>query len=208
MDFTLFAIVITTLCILIVVMSSLYFDYLPTAKAGHVGNWHFRFGIDRAQTNTLNVNGENVDVSGMPKYIVRGESMKQYGIHSGQTIFVERINKEQASTIEQHPVLLFSIRKKHYHLCDSRYKLRKYIGTIDDIKANADTVFEQYRERIDVSLSDFQKDFNERIKDLRKEPDYDKKKYILSVTYRKKERRNHYNMHSTDTVRGVVKYVL
>lgn len=208
MSFSIFTIVVAILLLLQIVMIVLHIDIIKTVKAGDKSDYHFGYRLNTLRTNVLRIGDKSVNVSNLNRLQVCGNSMKDYNIFDGQMVFVESIDLESAKFISNHPVLVFSLKKNETtRFRDSRLKLRKFVGYID-ISSSCNDAFDTYRDRIQICKEDFCQEYNDRLKILKQDNNYLAKKYILSATFNEKRKKYHYSIHSTETVNGVVRYVL
>lgn len=207
MELNTFAIVVSTLLLLQVIAILLRIQIVYTVKAGSKDSYHLCFGLNAKKQDYITVNGEKKNISSLTRLLVRGNSMKDFNISNGQTVFVERLSKSASSSICDHPVLVFTLKEEKYPL-DSTYKLRKFIAYQNLKNVDWHIVYNTYRERIYIDEEAFVSECKSRRDILKKEDPNFSKKYILSATFLEKENRYHYSIHNVDTVFGQVKYVL
>jgi len=183
-------------------------SFVLTAKAGDINDYHFRYSIKKYNNKYLNVNGQIVDVSHLLQRNVSGESMKDYNIHNGQTIFEQKLTMQEILNLQDFPILVYRLEQnENTKLLDSKIKLRKFVGLID-LTETANTVYEKYSNRIKIDKECFLDEFNTRQQHLNLNPENKNKKFILSATHSTKLNRYHYSIHAADTVEGIVKYVI
>ncbi len=179
---------------------------LTTVKAGSVDDFSFRYGGTFHHYKYVRVNGRAVDVSTLKRFAVSGDSMTDYAIHSGQQVFVRPISVDEAQVLDKRPILVFHMKPKN--IIDSKFKLRKFLGYVDLESCNSEDVFNLYEQDIKLTKDEFINEYNARLQKLTADGAMFKGKYILSATYRTKEKKYHYSLHKSDNVFGVVEYVL
>ena len=85
--------------------------FLQYVKAGKVDDFCLRYAfVLNAHKKQLRVKGILHDVSSLLMFVVHGNSMCQYGVKSGQRIFVQKLNDNTSKdAIQTHPMLMLSI---------------------------------------------------------------------------------------------------
>lgn len=175
-----------------------------TTMAGDVDKFCFAFQMSSNKHHEyLIVNNDRVDVSKDMSLIVCGESMQKYNIHNGQRVYIRCYKGEDYKNIKGTPILL--IKYKHhknwlYKLFASEYKLRKFIGYVDDFSK----VENLYNENMGISKEQFLKDV-QKSKDKLNEREV---KVMLSETFDVELCRNRYSVHHADNAVGMVRYAV
>lgn len=172
------------------------------AKAGNIKDF---YGIFTILQRYPKHNEYEDNVKNTKCLSVRGNSMKKYEIQNGDTIFIEKYSDSDKFGITTYPVLVFQLKiKRLSDVFDSRYKLRKFVGYIDDL--NAESMYNQYINRINCSKDDFIRCIDSKIHLIEKRKE--RKKYVLSETYDEKKDMTLYSLHSVESIYGKVKFAI
>lgn len=179
------------------------YGIFSTAKAGEADKYVFKIGVGkRLDKKRLD------DKKNWLQLLVNGNSMKDYGIVDGNSIWVQKYNEEERANIMSFPVLVLSLVdpiKKN----DSLYKLRKFVGYVENSDNGIDwgMVYEKYKSRVKPSVSkdefiasckhSYAKSY-ERLKN--------DDKIVLSETFDETVRKYHYSVHAVNQVYAKVKY--
>lgn len=198
-----FIIVISIILIIQIISICSFIRFCPVAKAGKVSKFYWKFKLLYGkEPNTIVCDGEQINVSSYEELYVHGNSMKDYDIHNGQKVLVSVFKDQEKQSIEGFPVLAFHI----YNMkCQSPYKLRKFVGYVDDIKArNWVDLYNRYSERIKIDETQFVSDLNKKnINDLNSP-----ERYILSETYEDDSNIYRYSLHPVSSLYAKVMYVI
>ena len=175
---------------------------LPVAKAGKVSKFYpKKKTIIGSMPNKITRNGESINVGNDEKMIVHGNSMGKYKIYDGQRIYVRKLNDDEKNAINTYPVLVFNIidnpNKK-----DAKYKLRKFVGYIDN--DNWDKIYEKYQHRISINRQDFIEQCKKKYSSI---PHIEYGNLILSETYDEDNHIMAYSLHPKSLIYGKVEYV-
>lgn len=173
------------------------------AKAGKVTKFHWKYKILTGKRPKSIMCGDRpVDVSGYKALYVYGNSMKDYDIHNGQEVFVKELDERAKEKIRDFPVLAFHI---YNTLCQSPYKLRKFVSYIDLGHVDWERVYREFHQRIRVPKAQFIEECEEK---QDKERQNKVSRYILSETYDEDLGTYHYSLHPVSSLYGIVKYVI
>ncbi|MBD5292823.1 MAG: hypothetical protein HDS23_06210 [Bacteroides sp.] len=198
-----FIIVISIILIIQIISICSFIRFCPVAKAGKVTKFYWKYKLlFGKEPNTIICDGEKINVSSYEELYVHGNSMIDYDIHNGQKVFVSVFDNQEKQSIEGYPVLAFHI----YNMkCQSPYKLRKFVGYIDDINArNWVDLYHRYRERIKINETQFVSDLNKKnVNDLNLA-----ERYILSETYEDDSNVYRYSLHPVSSLYAKVMYVV
>jgi len=200
---------IAVFTVLILVFLPSIIAYLVTigniqyVKAGKVDDFCIRYALmPYARVKEIRVNNIIRDVSNLLMFVVHGNSMRQFGVRSGQRIFVSHLSGNMLNGIDTHPVLMFNIigAKKW----ESQYKLRKFIGYVDAGTTDWGAVFDMYsREITALNRDGFTEAMHRKVQKI----DINAERHILSVTFNEHTRNLEYSLHPISSLYGVVKYV-
>lgn len=179
-----------------------------TIKAGKVDKFCFRIGLyERHDTNYIEVDGQTVKVTDYEHFIVRGNSMSDFGIRDGQEVYVRPYSADEKLTINTYPIIAFEIINPVF--LDSRYKLRKFVSYIDLSSVNWEEVYEAKKNRIrpDVSKHDFIEMCTTKASKY-SEKDRGDNNFVLSETYDEECKKHLYSLHPVNTIHAAVKYIV
>ena len=176
---------------------------VSTVKAGNVLKYcpatKCRVGSKPRQ---IQVNGAYVDVSSLEQLVVCGNSMHDYRINNGQTVFVSRINDKES--ISAHPVVVFNITNAPSH--QSKYKLRKMVSYAEGYDQDWNVIYREDNNRIRISQNDFVTMCQNKVKKMQ-EAGIVNERFIVSETYDEDLHEYRYSLHPVSTLYAKVKYV-
>ncbi|MCQ2078027.1 MAG: hypothetical protein MJZ20_13550 [Bacteroidaceae bacterium] len=176
---------------------------VSTVKAGNVLKYcpatKCRVGSKPRQ---IQVNGAYVDVSSLEQLVVCGNSMHDYRINNGQTVFVSRINDKES--ISTHPVVVFNITNAPSH--QSKYKLRKMVSYAEGYDQDWNVIYRENNNRIRISQNDFVTMCQNKVKKMQ-EAGIVNERFIVSETYDEDLHEYRYSLHPVSTLYAKVKYV-
>lgn len=176
---------------------------VSTVKAGNVLKYcpatKCRVGSKPRQ---IQVNGAYVDVSSLEQLVVCGNSMHDYRINNGQTVFVSRINDKES--ISAHPVVVFNITNAPSH--QSKYKLRKMVSYAEGYDQDWNVIYRENNNRIRISQNDFVTMCQNKVKKMQ-EAGIVNECLIVSETYDEDLHEYRYSLHPVSTLYAKVKYV-
>lgn len=176
---------------------------VSTVKAGNVLKYcpatKCRVGSKPRQ---IQVNGAYVDVSSLEQLVVCGNSMHDYRINNGQTVFVSRINDKES--ISAHPVVVFNITNAPSH--QSKYKLRKMVSYAEGYDQDWNVIYRENNNRIRISQNDFVTMCQNKVKKMQ-EAGIVNERFIVSETYDEDLHEYRYSLHPVSTLYAKVKYV-
>lgn len=180
----------------------LNFKSLPVVKAGKVTKpCNERKNIFGYMPTHIFINGVKKDVSDDMQMIVCGNSMQHYHIYDGQRIYVRKMGNEEKNGIARYPVLVFHIIDGVQG--DAKYKLRKFVGYVDN--ENLKDLFVSKQDRIKVSEDVFVSQCEEKLRKLRLK---DSSRLVLSETYDEDQKAILYSLHPVTTIFGKVEYAM
>lgn len=191
--------VIIAVIIICVVASQIYMlidssTKVEVARAGKVS-----IQVDRYKRRQIL---HKKKVKGLEVFSVVGHSMIQEGIYDGNLIYVKKMDKIERMSISTYPVLLFSI--SNISETDSQYKLRKFVGYIDDPQTiDWGAFYDGIKERIHINKELFVKMCEQKARKMSFDNIAAGTKYILSET---REDDFLYSIHAIDTLYGKVCY--
>lgn len=176
---------------------------VSTVKAGNVLKYcpatKCRVGSKPRQ---IQVNGAYVDVSSLEQLVVCGNSMHDYRINNGQTVFVSLINDKES--ISTHPVVVFNITNAPSH--QSKYKLRKMVSYAEGYEQDWNVIYRENNNRIRISQNDFVTMCQNKVKKMQ-EAGIVNERLIVSETYDEDLHEYRYSLHPVSTLYAKVKYV-
>ena len=167
--------------------------------------------VDCVKKDCIEVEQVKVNIQNLKALFVRGNSMRDYQITDGQTVYVERFTSEaQKQAINTFPVLVLKLQKKNIflRLFVSQLKLRKFICYINDIEGeNWEAVFDAEHDRIRLDRVEFVNVINHKIVEMKERGEYVAGcHYDLSETYDEDASRYSYSLHEVSKIYGKVKY--
>lgn len=167
--------------------------------------------VDCVKKDCIEVEQVKVNIQNLKALFVRGNSMRDYQITDGQTVYVERFTSEaQKQAINTFPVLVLKLQKKNIflRLFVSQLKLRKFICYINDIEGeNWEAVFDAEHDRIRLDRVEFVNVINHKIVEMKERGEYVAGcQYALSETYDEDAGRYSYSLHEVSKIYGKVKY--
>jgi len=171
---------------------------LEVARAGKVDKPTSRYRLQRVQTN------EKVKL--LKPFAVSGESMKDYDIHDGDTIYVKQLqSKEEKNFAGKYPVLMLAI--DDMRKSESRYKLRKFVDYVSNVQEmDWASFYDDHKERLTkIEKKDFEEMCKDKVEKLSEsgKPTGKDAQYILSETY---EGSYQYSLHPVESLYGKVCY--
>lgn len=157
------------------------------------------------------------------QFIVKGDSMRYYGIHDGDIIFVRRGFKPEDLTNFILPKAIV-IKRRIVSVDESEYKVRRAwaVSDIEGCRKMIDAIiesraFDVIKEIKDDSgsllfnsvavLEDFERERLPRYRDLFincENPVEENRKLVISTTYDTKEKKIHFSLHPISLVVGIV----
>lgn len=180
----------------------LNFKTLPVVKAGKVNKpCNVSKSIFGYMPSHIFINGVKKDVSNDIPMIVCGNSMQNYHIYDGQRIYVKTMGDEEKNGIARYPVLVFHIINGDQG--DAKYKLRKFVGYVDN--ENLNDLFVSKQDRIKVSEDVFVSQCEKKLRKLRLKGSG---RLVLSETYDEDQKAILYSLHPVTTILGKVEYVM
>lgn len=202
MNVTLFAIVFFLTIVGMLVFLFLNIKSLPVVKAGKVTKPCKEIKrIFGYMPSMISINGIKRDVSKDLQMIVCGNSMQNYNIYDGQRIYVKAMEDEEKNQITRYPVLVFHI--VNGELGDAKYKLRKFVGYVDN--ENLNDLFVSKQDRIKVSEDIFVSQCEEKLRKLRLKESV---RLVLSETYDEDQKAILYSLHPVTTIFGKVEFAM
>ena len=202
MHVTLFAIVFFLTIVGMLVFLFLNIKSLPVVKAGKVTKPCKEIKrIFGYMPSMICINGIKRDVSKDLQMIVCGNSMQNYNIYDGQRIYVKAMEDEEKNQITRYPVLVFHI--VNGELGDAKYKLRKFVGYVDN--ENLKDLFVSKQDRIKVSEDIFVSQCEEKLRKLRLKESV---RLVLSETYDEDQKAILYSLHPVTTIFGKVEFAM
>lgn len=202
MNVTLFAIVFFLTIVGMLVFLFLNIKSLPVVKAGKVTKPCKEIKrIFGYMPSMISINGIKRDVSKDLQMIVCGNSMQNYNIYDGQRIYVKAMEDEEKNQITRYPVLVFHI--VNGELGDAKYKLRKFVGYVDN--ENLHDLFVSKQDRIKVSEDIFVSQCGEKLRKLRLKESV---RLVLSETYDEDQKAILYSLHPVTTIFGKVEFAM
>lgn len=185
--------------------SVLHFE--PVAKAGKVNKFCWKYhSVSPQKISEITMGDGRVDVSGLKRLYVCGNSMHKYGIKSNQQVFVRLYQAEEKSNITTYPVLVLTISGQ---ILESDYKLRKFVGYVSNIESTEQywaSVYDLYASRIQINKETFISDCMNKTDKLSTTKRIGE--FVLSETYDEDKQREVYSIHDIDTIYGQVKYAI
>jgi len=149
------------------------------------------------------------DIDKYEKLLVDGNSMKKFGIGSGDIVLVDKDYKKEDLSVEDNSIIVFTIRPQKGRKI--KYKLRKFIDFYD---FSEEPDFNQWLAKNHSSLKTDREAWLD--KETGKDKRDDIKKYgnerlVLSETSIKKsrwhlQRKVHYSIHPESRIEGKVQY--
>lgn len=211
----LYAIILSAL-IVISCVSFLLWRYFASrvlvVKAGNINIFQWRYSSESVDQKPQYVYAgrQLLNTAGLEYMLVKGNSMRFYGIHDRDHVLVEPIDKFGWQKLEyEKPVVLFSVHDhngkwfRNWKIFESHYKLRKFITYLqldENEPINFAAMYDRHEGEITVSKEEFVKRCNERVKELTSDTCY-----VLSETYDCSLGRNRYSIHGVSNLIGTVK---
>lgn len=175
-----------------------------TVKAGKVTKFCGKYALSEYYKPGKVMLGDRiVDANGMEVLRVKGNSMRDYGIRSGNQVFVKIYHTEdEKESIKTYPVMVINIR--NHRRCDSIYKLRKFVSYVDLNAVDWSKVYNNSHNRIKVT----EQEFVERcITKSQKDNVRGLNRCILSETYNEDKALYEYSLHPITELYAKVCYV-
>lgn len=197
--------------IILIAISQLLILYLSlrqvnTVKAGNVLKYSpakkWRVG---GKLHYIKVKGVVVDVNPLEQLIVCGNSMRDYHINNGQTVFIELYDNNGRGSIKTHPVVVINITNAATD--QSQYKLRKMISYADGYNQNWNKIYEVNHDRIHVSQEEFENVCKEKVRKMQQSGTVEER-LIVSETYDEDMHAYRYSLHPVSTLYAKVRYVI
>ena len=176
-----------------------------TVKAGKVTKFCGKYALVAYRKADKVIIGDHVvDASDMEILRVRGNSMKDYGIHTNNQVFVKPYRDEEKGNIQTHPVMVLNI--SDHKSWDSLYKLRKFVGYVDLNDVDWTQIFNNYNQdnRIKIDERTFVAKCTEK---SQKESIRGLDRCILSETFNEDSGDYEYSLHPIGSLYAKVCYV-
>lgn len=206
MNVTVFLMIVALIAISQIFILYLSVRQVNTVKAGNVLKFSpakkWRVG---SKPNHIQVNGSYVDVRSLEQLIVCGNSMHDYLINNGQTVFVDLYDNHGRESITTHPVVVFNI--KDASTVQSQYKLRKMVSYADGYTQNWGAIYDANESRIRIAKSAFEETCIAKVKKMQDAGIADER-LIVSETYDEDLRAYRYSLHPVSTLYAKVRYVV
>ncbi len=206
MNVTVFLMIVALIAISQIFILYLSVRQVNTVKAGNVLKFSpakkWRVG---SKPNHIQVNGSYVDVRSLEQLIVCGNSMHDYQINNGQTVFVDLYDNHGRESITTHPVVVFNITDAS--TVQSQYKLRKMVSYADGYTQNWGTIYDANESRIRIAKSTFEEMCVAKVKKMQDAGIADER-LIVSETYDEDLRAYRYSLHPVSTLYAKVRYVV
>lgn len=206
MNVTVFLMIVAFIAISQVIILYLSLRQVSTVKAGNVLKYSpakkWRVG---SKPQHIRINGTYVDVRNMEQLIVCGNSMQDYQISNGQTVFVSLYDGNGRESITTHPVVVFHITDAS--AVQSQYKLRKMVSYADGYTQNWGAIYDANESRIRIAKSAFEEMCVAKVKKMQDEGIADER-LIVSETYDEDLRAYRYSLHPVSTLYAKVRYVV
>lgn len=166
--------------------------------------------VDSVRKEYANNGPNRVNIKNLKPMFVKGNSMRDYNITDGQTIYVEKFNQAQKTTINTFPVLVLELPKKNilFRMFLSQLKLRKFVGYINNLeRVNWEDVYDEKAQRIKLEKNEFVQLINRKIEEMKKKKEYIPQcQYALSETYDEDMDCYSYSLHLVSKIYGKVRF--
>lgn len=201
-----FSVIICIIMVSMILILTLSIRLQLTVKAGKVTKFCGKYALSAYKKPGKVILGDRVvDASSMEILRVRGNSMRDYGIHSNNQVYVRPYeNDQEKENINTYPVMVFSITE--HNTWDSIYKLRKFVSYVDLHDVDWHQVYQEHEPgtRIKIGEDAFvrrctEKAQNVEIRELNR--------CILSETYNEDSAEYEYSLHPIGNLYGKVCYV-
>lgn len=206
MNVTVFLAIVAIIAISQIIILYLSLRQVSTVKAGNVLKYSpakkWRVG---SKPQHIKINGSYVDVRNMEQLIVCGNSMHDYQISNGQTVFVAPYDSNDREFITTHPVVVFHITDASS--VQSRYKLRKMVSYAEGYNQNWGDVFDANESRIRIPKAAFEDMCLAKVRKMQVAGIADER-LIVSETYDEDLRAYRYSLHPVSTLYAKVRYVV
>ena len=176
-----------------------------TDKAGKVTKYCGKYAfVAYRKPDKVILGNHVVDASDLEILRVRGNSMRDYGILSGNQVYVKPYGEEERNHIDTYPVMVFYI--KNHKPWDSIYKLRKFVGYVDLNNVNWNQVYREHEpgRRIKNDEDTF---VRKCIEKSQKEEIRGLNRCVLSETYNEDSGEYEYSLHSIGDLYAKVCFV-
>ena len=201
-----FSIIISIIMVSMMVILLLSIKLQLTVKAGKVTKFCGKYALAAyKKPGKVAIGNRIVDASNMEILRVRGNSMKDYGIHTNNQVYVKPYSDEERVNITTHPVMVFNIT--NHKSLDSIYKLRKFVCYVNLNGVDWRQVYNENHldDRIKIAEDIFVKRCVEKSqKDELRGLD----RCILSETYNEESGEYEYSLHSIGNLYAKVCFVL
>lgn len=201
--------VISLSVVILLYMQLSSFNRIGVVKAGNVNDFQWRMvSVDDEIPDIIECEGKEISVKGLKWINIRGESMREYGVHDNYRGFLYPYTKEEKSQIQGMPIVSFKINDHPWRIWESRRKLRRFIAYLPSQKAyDFHAIYEQYKDNISIDKDLFVKECQERMDEIHSNwLFYRNQPLVLSETYDCTKNRNHYSIHRVSSLRGRLDY--
>lgn len=206
-------VILLILLIVVIVLLFMLFsahNFASVVKAGNVDDFHWSCQvINDDKPETIEYGSKKISTAQLDMVVIRGESMKRYGIHDNYIGFIRVFRKKEKGSIVGMPIVNFKVHENLFAIWESHQKLRKFIAYLPPQKEGYDfrEIYNQYKAYIDVEEDVFVKECTERMKKINRTRMFHKdQRLVLSETYDNVKKRNHYSIHRVSSLRGILEY--
>lgn len=201
-----FSIIISVVMVSMIAILLMSIRLQLTVKAGKVTKFCGKYALAAYRKPERVALGDRlVDASDMEILRVRGNSMKDYGIHTNNQVYVKPYKDEEKNSITTHPVMVFNIT--NHKSFDSIYKLRKFVCYVSLNDVNWNQVYNDNLQNNRIKITEdvfvrrcMEKSQKEGIRGLNR--------CILSETYNEESGDYEYSLHSIGNLYAKVCFVL
>ena len=201
-----FSIIMSIIMVSMMVILLLSIKLQLTVKAGKVTKFCGKYALAAyKKPGKVSIGDRLVDASNMEILRVRGNSMRDYGIHTNNQVYVKPFSDEEKVNITTHPVMVFNIT--NHKSFDSIYKLRKFVCYVNLNGVDWRQVYNDnhLNDRIKVAEDIF---VSRCVEKSQKDELRGIDRCILSETYNEDSGEYEYSLHSIGSLYAKVCFVL
>lgn len=200
--------------LILLIVSQVYFYYnnkkqenkesiYRVVKAGDVAQATELYVAMKSLNNrTFTHNGQYVNINDYKVFIVKGESMSNDNIHTGDVVFVKELIGESRLSITNGKILLLEIQNSKNEQGDAEYKLRRFIDYISMNKVNVNEWINEHQIQQDTKFINKFESAKKRLSESTNENDL----FLCSMTWHEGEL--DYSFHPIKVLVGIVEFSL
>lgn len=205
-------IIVSILLVAVIALAGMLLSSLnmvDIVKAGRIDDFQWvRQIINDELPDIVECDGEEVSTEGKEIIVIRGESMRQYGIHDNCRGIISLFSNEEKLSITGMPIVEFSIHDKKWAIWESHRKLRKFITYLPSHEGyDFHAIYKEFKDYISIPEAIFVQECEKRMEEMHKKwKSYAGQVLVLSETFDCRKNRNHYSIHRATSLRGRLEY--